>query len=279
MKLSEAGLKDRAAWEEKGYRLPQFDREAVTANTHKAPFWIHFGAGNIFRAFQANVMQNLLNDGVLDRGLVAAEGYDYEIITKMNRPHDDYTLLATLKADGTVEKTVIGSIVESLTLDTDNAEEFARLQEIFANDSLQMASFTITEKGYSLTDSRGNVIPDVEKDFAAGPEKPVSYMGKVASLLYTRYVQGAKPLSMVSMDNCSHNGDKLAAAITAFAKQWEEKGLAKEGFLSYVQSDQVAFPWTMTGASSSMPSPMSICSTEVFGLGVILSIIVHGNAT
>ena len=59
MKLSEAGLKDRAAWEEKGYRLPQFDREAVTANTHKAPFWIHFGAGNIFRAFQANAVQNI----------------------------------------------------------------------------------------------------------------------------------------------------------------------------------------------------------------------------
>ena len=76
MKLSVAGLKDRAAWEEKGYRLPQFDREAVTANTHMAPFWIHFGAGNIFRAFQANVMQNLLNDGVLVRGLVAAERND-----------------------------------------------------------------------------------------------------------------------------------------------------------------------------------------------------------
>ncbi len=266
MKLSEAGLKDRAAWEEKGYRLPKFDREAVTANTHKAPFWIHFGAGNIFRAFQANVMQNLLNDGVLDRGLVAAEGYDYEIITKMNRPHDDYTLLATLKADGTVEKTVIGSIVESLTLDTDNAEEFARLQEIFANDSLQMASFTITEKGYSLTDSRGNVIPDVEKDFAAGPEKPVSYMGKVASLLYTRYVQGAKPLSMVSMDNCSHNGDKLAAAITAFAKQWEEKGLAKEGFLSYVQSDKVAFPWTMIDKIT--PRPNTSVEQMLIGDGI-----------
>ncbi len=48
--------------------------------------WIHFGAGNIFRAFQANVAQNLLNSGVLDTGLIAAEGYDYEIIEKLPSP-------------------------------------------------------------------------------------------------------------------------------------------------------------------------------------------------
>ena len=45
--------------------------------------------------------------GVLDRGLIVAEGYDYEIIEKMNHPHDDYSNSRdTLKADGNVEKTV-----------------------------------------------------------------------------------------------------------------------------------------------------------------------------
>ena len=81
----------------------------MAEKTKKEPFWIHFGAGNIFRAFQANVVQDLLNQGVLDRGLVVAEGYDYEIIQKMNHPHDDYSILVTLKANGTVEKTIIGS--------------------------------------------------------------------------------------------------------------------------------------------------------------------------
>lgn len=28
---------------------------------------------------------------------------------KKNHPHDDYTILVTLKADGTVEKTIVGS--------------------------------------------------------------------------------------------------------------------------------------------------------------------------
>ena len=190
MRLNAQGLADKAQWEAKGYALPKFDREAVTAATKENPFWIHFGAGNIFKAFQANVVQNLLNRGELDRGLVVAEGFDYEIIEKMNRPHDDYSILVTLKADGTIEKTVVGSVVESCILDCENDAEYSRLKEIFEKDSLQMASFTITEKGYSLVNGKGEMLPAVSADFVAGPAKPASYIGKVVSLLYTRYLSG-----------------------------------------------------------------------------------------
>ena len=246
MKLSETGLQNKEAWLQTGYKLPEYDREAVAKATKEAPFWIHFGAGNIFRAFQANVVQNLLNEGVLDRGLIVAEGYDYEIIEKMYLPHDSYSLLATLKADGSVEKTVIGSVVESLILDSENEAQYGRLKEIFEADSLQMASFTITEKGYSLVNGKGELLPAVEEDFKKGPAKPQSYIGKVASLLYTRFLAGQKPIAMVSMDNCSHNGDKLYAAINTFAQKWEEAGLAKEGFTAYVNDrSKVSFPWSM----------------------------------
>lgn len=246
MELNEKGLKNRAAWEEKGYRLPRFDREAVTEATRENPFWIHFGAGNIFRAFQANVVQKLLNEGVLDRGLIVAEGFDYEIIERMNRPRDDYNLLVTLKADGQVEKTVIGSVVESCILDSGRGAEYGRLKEIFTKPSLQMATFTITEKGYSLADGKGQLLKAVAADFEAGPDRPASYIGKVASLLYSRFQAGAFPIAMVSMDNCSHNGDKLYEAITAFGKEWSKRGLAEEGFLSYLtDKNKVSFPWTM----------------------------------
>ncbi|MCM1542610.1 MAG: mannitol dehydrogenase family protein [Blautia sp.] len=247
MKLTLNGLQtQRADYEAAGYRLPSFDYEAVKKNTHERPVWIHFGAGNIFRAFQANVMQNLLNDGIMDTGLIAAEGYDYEIIEKSNRPHDNLSILATLKADNTVEKTLVASIMESLILDSGNEREFSRLREIFAAPSLQMASFTITEKGYAITDAKGGVIPAIAADFEKGPEKPDSYLGKVVSLLYHRYANGCLPLAMVSMDNCSHNGDKLQAAVLAFANAWCEKGLAEQGFLAYVKdASKVSFPWTM----------------------------------
>lgn len=246
MKLNKEGLKDRQFWEKSGYDLPGFDRDAVTAATKEKPFWIHFGAGNIFRAFQAEVVQELLNRGVLDRGLVVAEGYDDEIIEKMNHPHDDYSILVTLKANGTVEKTVVGSVVESLALDSDNEEQFRRLKEIFSADSLQMASFTITEKGYNLYGADGNFTPMAATDLTAGPVAPISYIGKVASLLYARFLAGKKPIAMVSMDNCSHNGDKLASAIGVFAEGWSHNGLADKDFESYIKtSGKVSFPWTM----------------------------------
>ena len=92
MKLDAKGLQDRQAWKDAGYELPEFDREQMIAKTKENPFWVHFGAGNIFKSFLANVVQKLLKEGVLDRGLVAAEGFDYEIVEKMNRPHDDYNI-------------------------------------------------------------------------------------------------------------------------------------------------------------------------------------------
>ena len=256
MQLNNEGLQDRSAWEKAGYTLPEFDRNAVTAKTKEAPAWIHFGAGNIFRAFQANVMQQLLNKGIVDTGLLVAEGFDYEIIEKMNRPHDDYSILVTLKADGNIEKTVIGSIVESLILDSKNTDEFNRLKEIFRSPSLQMASFTITEKGYSLVNGKGELLPAVEKDFADGPATPESYIGKLTALVYERFAAGQLPLALVSMDNCSHNGSKLYAAVHAFAEKWCAAGLADSDFLSYIENpDKVSFPWTMIDKITPRPDP------------------------
>ena len=271
-------LKDRRAFEAAGYRLPAFDYDKVSAKTKSEPTWIHFGAGNIFRAFQCNVAQNLLNEGVLDTGIIAVEGFDYEIIEKMYRPHDNLSILATLKADNTVDKTIVGSIMESLILDSDNEAEYSRLKEIFAAPSLQMASFTITEKGYAVTDPKGNTLPAIEADFGKGPEKPASYLGKVVSLLYHRYVNGKLPIAMVSMDNCSHNGDKLAAAVTAFADAWCKAGLAEEGFAVYVRdTESVSFPWSMIDKITPRPDASVEAMLEKDGIDGLDAVVTSKN--
>ncbi len=247
MELSQRGLLEQSEnYKARGYNLPSYDREMIKQNTLERPEWIHFGAGNIFRAFQGNLMQRLLNNGDIDTGIVVCEGYDYEIIEKMYRPHDNLSILATLKADGTADKTVIGSIVESLILDRDSVEDFERLKEIFKNPSLKMASFTITEKGYVVKDSAGSYLPSTKADIEAGPGKTTGYIGKIASLLYERFTNGQLPVAFVSMDNCSHNGDKLFAAVNEFATEWENRGVCKPGFLAYVNNpSKVSFPWTM----------------------------------
>ena len=256
MELTRASItNDRAAFEAAGYKLPAFDYDKVKANTDERPEWVHFGAGNIFRAFQANVVQNLIEQGVMDTGLLVAEGFDYEIIEKSYRPQDNYSILVTLKASGAIEKTVIGSIMQSLILDSEREEEYKALKKVFANPSLQMASFTITEKGYSLVDAKGNLLPSVEEDFQAGPLRPASYLGKVVSLLYERYCKGACPIAMVSMDNCSHNGEKLRGAVLDIARAWAEKGFVSGGFAAWVADEEkVSFPWSMIDKITPRPA-------------------------
>lgn len=246
MKLNAAELHNEKVWTDAGFALPQFDIEAVTKETKKNPTWIHFGAGNIFRAFPAAVQQKLLNEGKAKTGIIVAEGYDYEIIDKMYVPYDNLGLLVTLKADGTIEKTVIGSIVEALRADSGNEKDFGRLKEIFRAETLQMVSFTITEKGYCLTNARGEAMPDVVADFANGPDKATSYIGKLTALLYERYKAGELPVAMVSMDNCSHNGTRLFEAVEAFARKWTDNKLVEEGFFGYITNkNKVSFTWSM----------------------------------
>ena len=139
MKLSIASLKDKEAW--KGYTLPAFDIEAVAARTKAAPTWLHFGAGNLFRAFQAAVAQHLIGSGDMDTGIITCESYDDEIVTKCFHKVDNLTVAVTLEADGRIEKEVIGSVAETTTL----LHDLDRVKEIFAAPSLQMVSFTITD--------------------------------------------------------------------------------------------------------------------------------------
>ena len=93
-----------AEWEAKGYQLPKFDVEAVARKTHDQPTWVHFGGGNIFRAFLAAMLNDLLNEGKYDRGLIVAGIHDYEVLEKVFFPYDNLTLLVSLKASGAVEK-------------------------------------------------------------------------------------------------------------------------------------------------------------------------------
>ncbi len=246
MKLTVEGLKDVKAWSSKGYHLPEFDREKMIKDTEENPKWVHFGAGNIFRAYHAVLAQKLLEAGKETSGIIVAEGFDYEIVEKAYSKYEDLSILAILKSNGSIEKQVIGSIAKSCILDSNKEDEFSYLKKVFAAKSLQMATFTITEKGYSLKTPSGEMMDAVKNDIENGPSKPQSYIGKVAALLYSRYEAGKYPIAMVSTDNCSHNGEKLFAAIHAFAKGWAENGKVEEGFVSYIEDEnKVSFPWSM----------------------------------
>ena len=268
MKLSDIKNGNLSAeWAEKGYELPKFDVEAVKAKTHAEPTWVHFGAGNIFRAFPAAILNEALNSGKYDRGVIVAESFDYEIIDKAYQPYDNLSLLVCLKSTGDIEKKVIASVTESLKADYSFGEDWARLVEIFQNPSLQMISFTITEKGYGVAPA------DLERGLT-----PVLAMGKVTALLYERFKAGKLPLTVQSMDNCSHNGEKLQASVMTVAKAWLEKGYVGQDFIDYLSDEsKITFPWSMIDKITPRPHKMVEESLEKDGIEGMTPIVTSKN--
>ncbi|NCC91308.1 MAG: mannitol dehydrogenase family protein, partial [Spirochaetia bacterium] len=168
MKLTNEGLQAKEAWKQKGYTLPAFDRDAMLKETAQNPTWVHFGAGNIFRVFPAALQQHLLNQKITKTGIIVGEGFDYEIIDKVYDKHDNLTLMVTLKSDGSIDKEVIASVAYAYKCDPQFAKEWEFFQQAFRNPSLQMVSFTITEKGYSLRAGNGEFYPAMVADLANG---------------------------------------------------------------------------------------------------------------
>ena len=222
MKLTKESIKHNASW--KGYRLPQYDIDAVRESTHKAPTWLHFGAGNLFRAFPAVLAQRLLTAGLTDTGIICCDGYDEELIDRCYRACDHLSLSVTLYSNGTINKEIIASVTESLKL----SEDGARLKEVFAAPSLQMVTFTITEKGYAIQNDAHDFLPDYKADMEGGPDACHSFFGKLASLCLSRVRAGLAPLALVSLDNCSDNGIRLERAMRYMTQAWMQHGFITE---------------------------------------------------
>ena len=225
MKLTDV-WNEKQQWLDKGYEVFSYDRCEMVRRSIAEPEWVHFGAGNLFRAFQAVYADELLDAGILTKGISAVGGRNPQIIDTFYRDLDNLHISVTLKNDGSLRKRVVGSIAESLKIDDTD-----RLKEIFASPSLKVATFTITEKGYKVTEEELKE----QKD----PEHASSYFGRIAALLHHRYRSGALPLTLSSQDNCSHNGDVLKEVIRKFAGNWKE-----EGFMAYVE-EKLAFPISM----------------------------------
>ena len=263
MKMNAASIKNqKAEWEALGVKLPAFDHDAMTAKTKEHPVWVHFGAGNIFRGFIAALQQRLLNEGLQDRGIIAADTFDYDIIDKIYTPFDNLTMMVTLNPDGSTSREIIGSVAEGLRADSSDASMMERFKEIFTDPGLQMISFTITEKGYALYRPDGSLMPVVQADIDEGPAHARHAMSMVAALLFERFQAGAAPLAVVSMDNCSHNGEKLQSSVMTVAKAWAEKGYVGQDFIAYLEDEsKIAFPWSMIDKIT--PRPHKIVEAQL----------------
>lgn len=267
MQLTIKGIQNKAPWEKADIVLPGYDVEAVSARAKGAPQWVHFGIGNIFRVFIGGIADGLLEEGVMDRGLTCVETFDYDVVDKIYKPYDNLGLSVILHGDGTREYKVLGSLAEAVKAQSSAPAQWNRLKEIFTAPSLQMVSFTITEKGYALQKADGTWFPFVAADIANGPDKATGAMAVVTAMLYERYKAGKSPLALVSMDNCSRNGAKLRESVLTMTQEWKKNGFVDQGFVDYVSDEkQVAFPWTMIDKITPRPSEQIAKDLEDLGV-------------
>ena len=232
MKLNRASIQKPAPWLEKGYVLPKFDIEAMVEKTNAEPIWLHMGAGNIFRIFPAMMQQDLLEAKLTDRGILVCECYDEEIIPSAFEPYDNLTLAVTLLPNGETKKRIVASVAGAFSVPL----EKNRIKAIFSAPSLQMVTLTITEKGYTVREPLNR-------------DTIISY---ITDGCLARYLEEAPPFALVSLDNCSQNGDVLKNAILTTAKAWVQEGWAAAGFIDYIST--LAFPWTMIDKITPRPS-------------------------
>lgn len=255
MKLTLEGLKDRQSWEKAGITLPSYDAAAVAEATRRDPVWVHMGIGNIFRIFIGGIADQLLEEGLMDRGITCVETFDYDVVDKIYDPFDNLALSVTLHGDGTTDRKVLGSLTEAIKAQSSDERQWERMKEIFQNPGLQLVSFTITEKGYALRNAEGSYFSFVESDIENGPDKAVSAMAVVTAMLLERYKSGKAPLALVSMDNCSKNGSRLRGSVLEMAEEWKKRGFVEEDFIAYVSDEtKVSFPWTMIDKITPRPS-------------------------
>lgn len=229
-----------------GVKLPAFDVDATRAAGARQPVWIHFGGGNLYRAFHAEVAQDVMDAGALDRGVVVVETFSPFTIDEVYAPYDENILQVIMHEDGALEERVLASTAASFFCNPKRPDDYARVQQYFESDELQFATFTITEKGYALKDPSGELFGYVAAEIANGPEAAASTMGIVAALLLARYEAGAAPIALVSTDNFSQNGRRFRDAVLTIANGWYEAGHVSQGFIEYVSDEsRVSFPWSM----------------------------------
>ncbi|WML29848.1 mannitol dehydrogenase family protein [Neobacillus sp. OS1-32] len=240
---------------QQGIEVPNFDVNKLKENGQKHPVWLHFGGGNLYRGFHAEIAQRLANQGELTSGVVVCETFDNEVVDQAYHAYNNDFLEVVMHEDGTLDKRLIAVTADSFYCNPQNEASFSRVVRYFEDPTLQFTTFTITEKGYGLKDPNGKFFRIVAEDIQNGPEKAQHTMSIVASLLYKRFLAGELPIAMVSTDNFSQNGKRFLDSVLTIAKEWQNNEFVPEAFIAYLENEEkVSFPWSMIDRITPNPS-------------------------
>ena len=257
MKITENYLTERDRFSDKNINTPNYDEQIVRQKTQENPEWVHFGGGNLYRCFHGQIAQDLLNAGELETGIILVETFGEDMIDELYHGFNNRSLSVVMKSDGTFNKELLASTAESLFAHASRPEDMARLVDVFQNPSLKLVTLTITEKGYIIKDSSGQLMSQVAQDLRTtiSFENLQHTMSKLTYLLLKRFLAGGAPLAVLSTDNFSHNGDRLKATVLEIVQGWQKIGHVTQAFVDYLATgDKVSFPYSMIDRITPLPN-------------------------
>jgi fructuronate reductase len=194
-------------------RTPSYDRSALSAGV------VHIGFGAFHRAHQAPIFEKLIELGDMRWGVVGASLRSTALAETLAAQDGLFSLL--VEEDDRRSASVIGTTIGIIAARKDPH----RLIEAIASPATQMVTITITEKGYKLDPSSGQLLaddPDVKAD-VAHLERPATIAGYLAAGLKLRRDRALPPITIASCDNMSDNGRKLSNSVVRVARAQDDR--------------------------------------------------------
>ena len=233
-------------------RRPHYDCESLKIGM------AHIGVGAFHRCHQEEFIDDMLEArfgqwGVLGVNLTAPN------LADLLDPQDSL-YSRTLKQDDRAETRIIGALRQVIDV-TGKASADAAIAAL-GGPEISVATMTVTEKGYCLTPSTGELEldnPALRADLEGG-FPPRTLLGLLALALDRRRQAGGAPLTLISCDNLASNGARLGAAMLKFAAM-------RSAELTRFIEDRVTFPSTMVDRIVPATAPQDI-DTVAETLGV-----------
>lgn len=200
---------------------------------HKAGI-VHIGIGAFHRCHQAWYTHRVLSQFGGDWRITGVSLRSPGVRNTMK--DQDFLYTIAVKGNEGVDHQVIGVIADILVA-PENPE---LVIEALARGETKVVTITISEKGYCLTNSTGQLDlenSDIVHDLT-GLAAPRTAIGFLVAGLVRRRAAGFKDLTIISCDNLAGNGSKLQAAVKAFAD------VVDQGLSDWI-SQNVTFPSTM----------------------------------
>ncbi|MEP7350266.1 MAG: mannitol dehydrogenase family protein [Sphingorhabdus sp.] len=179
---------------------PEITRYAYDRSRQRVGI-VHFGIGAFHRAHMAWYTDKAMDAGENDWSITGVSLRSPDVATQLNPQNGLYTVTER-SAHGEATR-VIGAIKNVLVATQDREAVIRAL----AAPAIQIASFTVTEKGYCRA-ADGSLDPNL-----AGAD---SFYAYVAQGLRRRHDTGLNGLTLLSCDNLAENGSQLGSLMHTY---------------------------------------------------------------